>query len=77
MRTDKQFKTLDDVKQLVTAIKQGDLKPIYFLMGEEAYYIDRISDFIEDNVLDEAEKGCCNKLDLNFIVYQNLSFYVS
>lgn len=26
-------------------------------MGEEAYYIDKISDFIEDNLLDEAEKG--------------------
>ena len=26
-------------------------------MGEEAYYIDKISDFIEDNVLDEAEKS--------------------
>ena len=26
-------------------------------MGEESYYIDKISDFIEDNVLDEAEKG--------------------
>ncbi len=26
-------------------------------MGEEAYYIDKISGFIEDNVLDEAEKG--------------------
>lgn len=48
---------MDDVKQLVAAIKKGDLKPIYFLMGEEAYYIDKISDFIEDNVLDEAEKG--------------------
>ena len=48
---------MDEVKQLVAAIKKGDLKPIYFLMGEEAYYIDSISDFIEDNVLDEAEKG--------------------
>ncbi len=48
---------MDDVKQLVAAIKKGDLKPIYFLMGEEAYYIDKISDFIEDNILDEAEKG--------------------
>ena len=47
---------MDDVKQLVAAIKKGDLKPIYFLMGEEAYYIDKISDFIEDNILDEAEK---------------------
>lgn len=26
-------------------------------MGEEPYYIDKISDFIEDTVLDEAEKG--------------------
>ncbi len=26
-------------------------------MGEEAYYIDKISDFIEKNILDEAEKG--------------------
>jgi DNA polymerase III subunit delta len=48
---------LDEVKQLVTAIKQGDIKPIYFLMGEEAYYIDKISDFIEENILDETEKG--------------------
>ncbi|MDN3494041.1 DNA polymerase III subunit delta [Winogradskyella bathintestinalis] len=48
---------MDDVKQLVSAIKKGDLKPIYFLMGEESYYIDKISDFIEDHVLEESEKG--------------------
>ncbi|MCT4630057.1 DNA polymerase III subunit delta [Winogradskyella sp.] len=48
---------MDEVKQLVAAIKKGDIKPIYFLMGEEAYYIDKISDFIENNILDEAEKG--------------------
>ena len=48
---------MDDVKLLVDAIRKGHPKPIYFLMGEEAYYIDKISDFIENNVLDEAEKG--------------------
>ena len=48
---------MDQVKQIVTDIKQGNIKPIYFLMGEEAYYIDKISDFIENNVLEEAEKG--------------------
>lgn len=48
---------MDEVKQLVTDIKNGQIKPIYFLMGEEPYYIDRISDFIEDNVLSEDEKG--------------------
>jgi DNA polymerase-3 subunit delta len=48
---------LDDVKQLVTAIKQKQLKPIYFLMGEEPYYIDKISEFIERTVLDPSERG--------------------
>ena len=48
---------MDEVKQLVTDIKNGNIKPIYFLMGEEPYYIDRISDFIEENVLSEEEKG--------------------
>jgi len=31
-------------------------KPIYFLMGEEPYYIDKICDYISDNVLTESEK---------------------
>ena len=48
---------MDEAKQIVTAIKNGDIKPIYFLMGEEAYYIDKISDFIENTILDETEKG--------------------
>lgn len=48
---------MDEVKALVADIKKGQVKPIYFLMGEEAYYIDKLSDFIEDNVLDETEKG--------------------
>ena len=48
---------MDEVKQLVTDIKKGNIKPIYFLMGEEAYYIDKVSDFIEEHVLAEEEKG--------------------
>jgi DNA polymerase III subunit delta len=48
---------LDEVKQLVADIKSDNLKPIYFLMGEEPYYIDKISDFIEQNLLSEEEKG--------------------
>lgn len=48
---------MDDVKQIVSDIKAGDIKPIYFLMGEEPYYIDRISEYIERNVLAEDEKG--------------------
>lgn len=48
---------MDEVKQIVEDIKQGNAKPIYFLMGEEPYYIDRISKYIEKNVLSEEEKG--------------------
>lgn len=48
---------MDEIKQLVADIKQKKLKPIYLLMGEESYYVDKISDFIEANVLSEEEKG--------------------
>ncbi|TCI90665.1 DNA polymerase III subunit delta [Tenacibaculum sp. M341] len=48
---------MNEVKQIVDDIKNGNLKPIYFLMGEEPYYIDKISDYIEENILDESEKG--------------------
>ena len=48
---------LDKVKSILTDIKNGRTKPIYFLMGEEPYYIDAISKYIEQNVLSEAEKG--------------------
>ena len=48
---------MEEVKQIVKDVQEGHIKPIYFLMGEEAYYIDKISDFIENTVLDEAEKG--------------------
>ncbi|WP_299336353.1 DNA polymerase III subunit delta [uncultured Psychroserpens sp.] len=48
---------MDEVKQIVKDIKSGHIKPIYFLMGEEPYYIDAISDYIENNVLSEEEKG--------------------
>ena len=48
---------MDEVVKIVNDIKEGNLKPIYFLMGEEPYYIDRLSDYIENNVLSEEEKG--------------------
>lgn len=48
---------MDKVKELVTEINGGNPKPIYFLMGEEPYYIDKISQYIAENVLSEEEKG--------------------
>ncbi|MGO4821640.1 MULTISPECIES: DNA polymerase III subunit delta [unclassified Flavobacterium] len=48
---------MDEVLKIVNDIKAGNIKPIYFLMGEESYYIDKLSDYIEKNVLSEEEKG--------------------
>ena len=48
---------MDEVRRIVSEIKSRNIKPIYFLMGEEPYYIDKISDFIAQNVLTEEERG--------------------
>ena len=48
---------MDEVLKIVNDIKAGNIKPIYFLMGEESYYIDKLSDYIEKKVLTEEEKG--------------------
>ena len=48
---------MNEINQIVSDIKNEVVKPIYFLMGEESYYIDKISDFIEDTILEEEEKG--------------------
>ena len=48
---------MNTTNQLITDIKEGKIAPIYFLMGEEPYYIDFVSNYIESNVLQEEEKG--------------------
>ena len=40
---------MNTTNQLISNIKEGKIAPIYFLMGEEAYYIDMISDYISKN----------------------------
>ena len=47
---------MDEVIQITKDIKAGNLKPIYFFMGEEPYYIDKLTEFIEENVLQEHER---------------------
>ena len=44
-------------EQILSDIRQKKYAPIYFLMGEEPYFIDMISDTLEDEVLDETEKA--------------------
>ena len=44
-------------EEIIKELKNKIYKPIYFLYGEESYFIDQISDYISKNVLDEAEKA--------------------
>ena len=48
---------MDEVKKIVNDINSGIIKPIYFLMGDEAYYIDKLAEYIENNILSEEERG--------------------
>lgn len=43
-------------EEIVRNLKNRIYAPVYFLMGEEDYYIDRIADYIIDTVLSETEK---------------------
>lgn len=42
---------------IIKDLKAGKFKPVYFLTGAEPYFIDIITDFIEDNLLTEGEKA--------------------
>ncbi len=42
-------------EQIMTDLRRKAYSPVYFLMGEEPYYIDQISDYIQNNILDESE----------------------
>jgi DNA polymerase III subunit delta len=45
-----------DFDQILVDLKNKNYKPVYFLMGEESYFIDLITDYIANNVLNETEK---------------------
>jgi DNA polymerase-3 subunit delta len=46
-----------DFNEIMLDLKRKIYKPVYFLHGEESYFIDEISSYIEQHVLDETEKG--------------------
>ncbi len=41
---------------IMSALKAHKYAPVYYLMGDEAYYIDKIADFIAENVLQPEER---------------------
>jgi len=44
-------------EEILSDLKNRIFKPVYFLAGEEPYYIDLITDYIQDKVLSEADKA--------------------
>ncbi len=44
-------------EDVLKEIKKRDFAPVYFLHGEESFYIDRITNLIEESVLTPAERG--------------------
>ena len=50
-------------EEIIRMVRAGNFAPIYYLMGEEDYYIDKVSEFIVDAALKEEEK------DFNLTVY--------
>ena len=50
-------------EQIIREVRAGSIKPVYYLMGEESYYIDRIADFLVDSILKPEER------DFNLITY--------
>jgi len=48
---------LQEINSIISKINNKVYSPVYFLMGEETYYIDLISDLLENKVLSEEEKS--------------------
>ncbi len=43
------------VEKIIQQFKQGQFKPVYWLEGEEPFFIDQVIDYAEKHILNEAE----------------------
>lgn len=44
-------------QEILSQLQQKKYMPVYFLYGDEPFFIDKITDYISKNVLTDAEKG--------------------
>lgn len=49
-------KTAQTLQSILAEVKAGNLKPVYFLMGDESYYIDMITESLMELLMTESEK---------------------
>lgn len=73
-------------EQVMADLKKRNFKPVYLLMGDEDYYIDSITEWMENNILSEDEKTFnltilygkdtdCNKIIMSAKRYPMMSEY--
>ena len=43
-------------EQIIRDVRAGKIAPIYYLMGTESYYIDRLADFLVSSLLKPEER---------------------
>ena len=43
-------------KDIIRDARAGNLAPIYYLMGDEPYYIDKVSDFLVETALKPEDR---------------------
>ena len=48
---------MDKVKSIINDLKNGQIQPLYLLTGEEPFFIDFVSDYIEKTLLPEDQKA--------------------
>ena len=44
-------------ESVFSELKKGKYHPVYYFMGEESFYIDRLTDYIAEHALPEDERG--------------------
>lgn len=49
-------------RSILVDLKNGNYKPVYYLMGDEPFFIDSISDYIRDNVFESEEERNFNQI---------------
>lgn len=48
---------MEEIKPILQAVSSGNIKPVYLLHGEEAFFIDQVERYLEDTLLTEDEKS--------------------
>ena len=48
---------INTFESLIKDITNRNFAPIYLLMGDEAYFIDQLTDLLSEKVLNETERG--------------------